>query len=158
MGRHEYNDRLTSMQPEDLARRDQARRAFLAELETIDREALGSTDRVNYDMFRRQLALAVDDFRFKAHQIPINADSGFHTGFARLPHRVPLETTQDYENYVARLDASAEELDDERRAVIRDFLANDDGGEFFMVNLIRLEREPVADPKSGEKKPAPELL
>ncbi|HUP46473.1 MAG TPA: DUF885 domain-containing protein, partial [Thermoanaerobaculia bacterium] len=38
-------------------------------------------------------------------QMPINADSGFHTSFSRLPSRVPLATTRDYENYIARVRA-----------------------------------------------------
>ena len=34
---------------------------------------------------------------------PFNADSGFHTAFARLPFNVPLATTSDYDNYIARM-------------------------------------------------------
>jgi uncharacterized protein (DUF885 family) len=35
--------------------------------------------------------------------MPINADSGFHIGMARLPRDVPLAGVTDYENYLARL-------------------------------------------------------
>jgi uncharacterized protein DUF885 len=35
--------------------------------------------------------------------MPINADSGFHSGFSRLPQEVPLATAKDYENYISRL-------------------------------------------------------
>ena len=64
----------------------------------------------------------------------------------------------EIETHLARVAASAEELDAERLAVVRRFLASDDGREFFMVNLARLASEPLADPRSGESRPAPELL
>ena len=37
--------------------------------------------------------------------MPFNADSGFHSGFSRLPEDVPLATVKDYENYISRLNA-----------------------------------------------------
>ena len=37
--------------------------------------------------------------------MPFNADSGFHSGFSRLPEEVPLATVKDYENYISRLRA-----------------------------------------------------
>jgi len=67
-------------------------------------------------------------------------------------------TTEEVETFMARLEASAEGIDPERREVVRRFLESDDGGEFFMVNLARLPREPVAVPKTGELRPAPEML
>ncbi|MCP5114755.1 MAG: hypothetical protein GY953_28330, partial [bacterium] len=57
------------------------------------------------EIFRRQLENRVLDHRFGGHYLPINADSGFHTGLARLPKDVPLATTEDFENYLARLNA-----------------------------------------------------
>jgi uncharacterized protein (DUF885 family) len=105
VGRHEWNDRLSSVSAEDEARRAEETRAFLAELDAIDREALGVTDQINHDIFRSQLANRVESFEFGDHEIPINADSGWHSSFARLPQNVPLATPQDYENYIARLNA-----------------------------------------------------
>ena len=37
--------------------------------------------------------------------MPFNADSGFHSGFSRLPEEMPLATVKDYENYISRLRA-----------------------------------------------------
>ena len=44
-------------------------------------------------------------YEFKSYLIPLNADSGFHTGLARLAKRVPLTTVKDYDNYISRLRA-----------------------------------------------------
>jgi uncharacterized protein (DUF885 family) len=105
VGRHEWNDRLPSVSAEDQARRQEATRGFLADLDGIDREALSTEDRVSYDIFRAQLDERTSEHDFGDWQIPINADSGFHIGMARLPDEVPLRTVEDYENYIARLRA-----------------------------------------------------
>ena len=43
-------------------------------------------------------------------------------------------------------------------SVLERFLAEDDGREFFMLNLVRLSRDPVADPETGELRPAREVM
>ncbi|HEX6201210.1 MAG TPA: DUF885 domain-containing protein, partial [Thermoanaerobaculia bacterium] len=108
VGRHEYGDRLPSVGAEDRARQLEATRGFLADLDEIDREALTAEDRVSYDIFRAQLEERTTESEFGDWQIPINADSGFHIGMARLPNEVPLRTVEDYENYIARLRAMPE--------------------------------------------------
>lgn len=48
--------------------------------------------------------------------------------------------------------------DEDEIPVIRRFLEEDDGREFFMLNVIRLNEGPVADPVTGELKPAREMM
>ncbi|GMR22838.1 MAG: DUF885 domain-containing protein [Acidobacteriota bacterium] len=105
VGEHAYDDRLPRVSVEDQRRRAEYYRGVLARLDAIDRngDGLSASDRINYDMFRRQLADDVQEFEFKGYLLPINADSGFHMGLARLPSRVPLATVADYENYIERL-------------------------------------------------------
>jgi len=103
VGRHEYDDRLPSITPADLERRNAQRIAILAELSTIDRSKLPAAEIVNYDIFKRQIDNAIESYDLGDYQMPINADSGFHTGFSRLPKDVPLATVKDYENYISRL-------------------------------------------------------
>ena len=105
VGRHEYNDRLPSMTLAELERQHAKTKAALEELLAIDRSRVPAADAVSYDMFRRELENAIAAFELGQHQIPINADSGFHTEFSRLPSDVPLATVKDYENYIARLRA-----------------------------------------------------
>jgi uncharacterized protein (DUF885 family) len=105
VGRHDYDDRLPSVAAADHERRAQATRGFLADLDGIDRAELGDEDRVSYDIFRRQLEERLAEHAFDDWQIPINADSGFHIGLARLPEEVPLATVEGYENYLSRLGA-----------------------------------------------------
>ncbi len=105
VGRHQWNDQLPDASLEAQRRRAEARGDFLARLAEIDRAELSTTDQINYDMFQRQLEQAIAGYEFSSHLIPLNADSGFHSAFARLGTRVPLNTTRDYENYIARIAA-----------------------------------------------------
>jgi len=105
VGRHEYDDRLGSRTMADLERRDAEAKATLAELATIDRAKLPVEDVVSYDMFKRDLEQGIESFKVGDYQMPFNADSGFHSGFSRLPKDVPLATVKDYENYISRLKA-----------------------------------------------------
>ena len=52
---------------------------------------------------KRRSSEGIGDAAFGAHFLPINADSGFHIGAARLPDAVPLGTISDYEAYIALL-------------------------------------------------------
>ncbi len=103
VGRHEYNDRLSSVTLADLERRQARRKTLRTELLAIDRSKLSATDVVNYEFFLRDLEESIESHDLADYQIPINADSGFHSGFSRMPKEVPLATVKDYENYISRL-------------------------------------------------------
>jgi uncharacterized protein (DUF885 family) len=104
-GDHRYDDRLPSVAPADLDRQAAFQRDLLGRLGKLDRARLAASDRINYDMLVRSLQNEVAEHEFGAERIPINADSGFHTGFAEMPRRVRLASVKDYENYAARLRA-----------------------------------------------------
>src|ERR1051326_2391445 len=103
VGRHEYDDRMPSVTPADLARRNDVRKQELGELKQIDRGKLPPNEVVNYDMFQRDLDESLEGYELGDYQMPINADSGFHSGFSRLPQEMPLTTVKEYENYISRL-------------------------------------------------------
>src|SRR5438309_670034 len=103
VGRHEYDDRMPSVTMADLERRQAQRKATLASLAKIDRSKLPQSEQVNYDIFKRQIDEGIESFDFGDYQMPINADSGFHSGFSRLPKEMPLANVKDYENYISRL-------------------------------------------------------
>ncbi|HUJ15920.1 MAG TPA: DUF885 domain-containing protein [Thermoanaerobaculia bacterium] len=105
VGRHEYDDKLPSITPADLARRQRERKATLADLGKVDRAKLPPSERVNYDIFKEDLEEGIESYDFGDYEMPLNADSGFHSGFARLAKEMPLATTKDYENYISRLNA-----------------------------------------------------
>lgn len=103
VGRNEWNHLLPNVSAAALERQTEATRDFLAELAAIDRSTLERVDQVNYDIFERQLELRVESHDFGEYQIPLNADSGFHSNFARLGNNMPFATVEDYDNYIERL-------------------------------------------------------
>ncbi|MGH7700565.1 MAG: DUF885 domain-containing protein [Gemmatimonadales bacterium] len=133
VGEHRYDDRLPAVTRDDEARRARARAEFLERLRAIDRARLGTQDRVSYDVFRRQLEDRIAEFEFGAYRAPLTADYGFHMGLADLPNRVPLATTRDYENYLARLRAVPAYVD-QHVALLREGLATG-----FTVPRVTLE-------------------
>ncbi len=102
-GVHEYNDRLNSSRMEDIERRAKTRRGFLDRLDAIDRDALPSGARLNYDLLRRDLADGLAEHGFRSYLMPISNRGGFHIDLPDLPKQVPLATVMDIENYIARL-------------------------------------------------------
>src|SRR4029077_12675443 len=106
VGRHEYDALLPSVTLAELQRQNGEAKAFRDEIAAIDRARLSATDQVNYDIFKRQLDNRIADFELGDYQMPFNADSGFHTGFSRLPEEGPRATVKDSQSYIRRLRAS----------------------------------------------------
>jgi uncharacterized protein (DUF885 family) len=74
----------------------------LAELGTIDENALSAADQVNYEVYQQQIAVLLEDQRVKEWQMPLNSDTSFWTdlGFAA---REPYRDAQGYRRYLSML-------------------------------------------------------
>lgn len=103
VGDHRANDRLDSMQLADIERRAEKSQEFLDRLSAIDRESLEGAAAVNHKILRRELEDDLAEHEFKSYLMPINNRGGFHISFPELRREMPLVTTGDYENYIARL-------------------------------------------------------
>ena len=105
VGDHSRNDELADMSLEAIGRRVERRRDVLRRLEEIDVSGLSAADRINARMFERQLRSSVQGFEFGGYEMPLNADSGFHMGFARMHRPMPFRTPDHYDDYIARMRA-----------------------------------------------------
>ncbi len=105
VGDHSRNDELADMSLEAIERRVERRRDVLRRLEEIDVSGLSAADRINARMFERQLRSSVQGFEFGGYEMPLNADSGFHMGFARMHRPMPFRTADHYDDYIARMRA-----------------------------------------------------
>lgn len=110
-GDHRYDDRLPAAASADEQRRATETQAFLDAAMAIDRARLPARDAVTLDMFRAELEDRLASARFREYLIPINADSGFHSGFALVPQTLRLVSVRDYDNYLARLRAFPRYMD-----------------------------------------------
>jgi hypothetical protein len=66
-------------------------------------------------------------------------------------------TPAEVDTYLEQV-RGAQPLEPEQRAALRAFLAADDGGEFFMLNLVRMQPGDVLGPGASEPRPAREVM
>ena len=74
----------------------------LRQLESIRPEQLSNKERINYQVYRAQVAALLDNQRFREYEKPLNADSSFWGNLAGEA-RKSFRTAEDYRNYVAQL-------------------------------------------------------
>jgi uncharacterized protein (DUF885 family) len=105
-----YNDRWTDNSLAAIAARDAADRAALARLKAIPRAALNAAEQIDYDTFEWLQQRAVERQRFREHLQPINHQGGITTadGIAEV---MPFATPADYRQYLARLAALPQQVD-----------------------------------------------
>ncbi|MFC0254521.1 DUF885 domain-containing protein [Massilia consociata] len=86
----------------------EARRQYwegiLKELDTIRPAELSPAERVNFAVYRAQIAALLDAQRFREYEQPVNADSAFWTDVT-FGARRPFTTADDYRNYLKQLAA-----------------------------------------------------
>lgn len=105
VGEHRYNDRLPDVSLKATEVHQQKLREFLKRTKALNAKELSADEQVNYTIFRQLLENRIREYEFKSHLIPITNRWGFHVGFPELRRKAPLKTVQDYENYIARLNA-----------------------------------------------------
>ena len=99
-----FNAKLSDPSEKAARSRRDTNKEFLERLSEIDRSALSADDQVNYDIFKRLKEDRLREFEFKLYLTPITNRWGFHVAFAQLPDDVPLQTEENYEDYVQRLE------------------------------------------------------
>jgi uncharacterized protein (DUF885 family) len=106
----------------------EARRVYwegiLKELDAIRLQALSPGERVNFAVYRAQIAALHDAQRFREYEMPVNADSAFWTNVT-FGARRPLRSLDDYRNYLKQLaalpDYFAQETANMRAGLARGF-------------------------------------
>ncbi|HEX7957132.1 MAG TPA: DUF885 domain-containing protein, partial [Pyrinomonadaceae bacterium] len=104
LGDRRYNDRLTDVSLAAAARRNEHRRQTLARLLQIDRARLPAPDRLNYDLFRKDLENDIEEFKLRLYLLPVNQGGGLQSA-DQLADRLRFQTVKDYEDWLARLRA-----------------------------------------------------
>lgn len=105
-----FNDRWSDMRLPAIAARQAADRAALQALRAIPRAALSAADQLHHDTFEWQLQLAVQRQRFDEHLLPLGHQGGVQTADT-IAQVMPFETAAHYRQYLARMAALPELLD-----------------------------------------------
>jgi len=75
----------------------------LRALDTLPQAELSAAERINFAIYRAQVADLAADVRFGGYEMPFNADSSFWSNLGFMTRR-PLRSVDDAEAYIARLD------------------------------------------------------
>ncbi len=76
--------------------------ATLRDLDALPQAELSAAERINFAIYRPQLADLAADIRFGGYEMPFNSDSSFWSNLGFMTRR-PLRTVDDAESYIARL-------------------------------------------------------
>jgi len=106
-----YNDRLTDKSLDAIKSRQDKAKSYLQNLHSIDKAQLSKEDQLNYDLFEKKLKRGIDAQRFKGYLIPVNQMGGVQIDFPNLVEITPFKNKADYENYLKRLHAFPEFMD-----------------------------------------------
>jgi uncharacterized protein (DUF885 family) len=123
MGDSRYDDRLADRSAAALDAQARHARDVLAQVESIDRSALGPADQISYDVFLHNARLAVAELEFpQLRSWGFSNKGGLHLEFPLLLRSMPMRTERDHRNYLARLVAFSVAVDQEM-ALLREGIA-----------------------------------
>jgi uncharacterized protein (DUF885 family) len=149
LGDRRWNDRWEDTSLEAIERDHRHRVAALERLSAIDRTALSPRDQLNYDLFQRDYAMAVEEHSFRWYLVPLNQRGGIQTS-DELGDELRFATVKDYDDWTARL-RSFPVFMDQTIAVMREGIRQK-----MLLPRVVMERVPaqidhqiVADPTAS---------
>jgi len=102
LGDHRYDNWLEDVSAEAYEHRIEGFRKLLTDLKGFKRPVSGE-DRLNYDLFKRELALQIEGAKYQPYLLAITQQTGPHIDLPQLVTYHPFKTLQDYVNYISRL-------------------------------------------------------
>ena len=78
---------------------------YLKGIGKFDRNALNANDKISYDIFKRNVEMAIEGLTYKTNRIPFNQFGGLHQSLAQLGSGTgaqPFKTVADYDNWIKR--------------------------------------------------------
>jgi uncharacterized protein (DUF885 family) len=104
LGDKRYNNRWTDSSLAAIEKRNRHGIETLAALKKISRNELSVSDRLNYDLFQKDLEEAIEAAKFKRYLTPITQQGGIQT-IDEITQLMNFETVKDYEDWIARMNA-----------------------------------------------------
>ena len=68
----------------------------------IDRAQLSAREQLNYEIYRRQIAVLIANQRFRDYEMPANSDTTFWTDLGYTARR-PFRSLSDYQHWIAQM-------------------------------------------------------
>lgn len=105
IGDKRWNAQLTDESPKAVNARLAQQQEMLLKLASLSPDGLSSQDRTSREMLLRSLTDALDAAQFQEWQMPVSQLGGIHTRYAELARSLSFTSTQDYDDWIARLRA-----------------------------------------------------
>ncbi|MEM7431997.1 MAG: DUF885 domain-containing protein [Pseudomonadota bacterium] len=102
LGDRRFNDQWADMSLDAIDQRQQQTRDFLARVYAIDPSSMSEDDKLNYELFRRELQTAVDGFEFNEHLLPFNQRGGVQN-MDNVANGLSFASASDYEDWLTRM-------------------------------------------------------
>ncbi len=103
-----YSDRMPLVSDAYIQERANRGQALLDRLRTIPISELTTPDQLDHYFLEESLQHQIAEARFRTHLVPISAAGGFHVNFARQQQERSLNSVQDHDSYIARLQSFRE--------------------------------------------------
>ena len=110
LGDHRYDALLPDMSVENIAKRNQLMFTRMAALRKIDKTKLQKADQLNFDLFERETRIQLNEAQFKPYLYAIQTGGGPQL-LPELSEVHPFQTVKDYDNWIARINASGVYID-----------------------------------------------
>jgi prolyl oligopeptidase len=110
LGDKRYNDRWPDVSLAAIERRHEHAVELLAKLDAIEPTQLPSADRLNYVLFRKEIAEGIEQYPFRWHLVPLNQREGIQDE-SQVADAIIFQTVKDYEDWIARLQSFPTYLD-----------------------------------------------
>jgi uncharacterized protein (DUF885 family) len=101
LGDRRWNDRWGDASLEAIQRDHEHDLEVIKQLAAIDRSQLSASDQINYDLFKEDYELSVEEYPFHWYLVPLNQRGGIQTA-DELIESLRFETVKDYEDWTAR--------------------------------------------------------
>lgn len=136
LGDRRFNRQWHDLSSAAFDRRNQNNRAILGELDSIDREALSPEEQVNFALFDQAYQSRLAEAEHPTHLMPISQRGGIQT-LDETGNRLRLQTVQDFDDWLARLD-QVDDLMDQTIALMDEGVATG-----FVPPKITMSRVPA---------------
>jgi uncharacterized protein (DUF885 family) len=104
LGDRRWNDRWPDVSLVRMESQQKHRQALLARLKSIARDSLPAEQRLNYDLFRYETELAVEEYENKMHLAALTHRDGIHLA-DELASALRFDGRKDFEDWIARMRA-----------------------------------------------------
>ena len=136
LGDRRFNRQWHDLSSAAFDRRNQNNRALLGQLDSIDREALSPEEQVNFALFDQAYQSRLAEAEHPTHLMPISQRGGIQT-LDETGNRLRLQTVQDFDDWLARLD-QVDDLMDQTIALMDEGVATG-----FVPPKITMSRVPA---------------